>query len=119
MNSVIPKISISLAPPEDPVPDPTSPFTSLAFASNVADSDGVRPSLLTPPPSPTSLRRALSPLVPTQNIAKGQGLDSDRFQVLLNATRERGSYNGGKRQIDLRKEVALKVYKSKQGVFSW
>jgi hypothetical protein len=39
--------------------------------------------------------------------------------VLLNATRERGSYNGGKRQIDLRKEVALKVYKSKQGVFSW
>lgn len=114
MNSVIPKISISLAPPEDPVPDPSSPFTSLIFASNVADSDGARPSLLTPPLTPTSLRRALSPLVPTQGIAKGQGLDSDRFQALLNATRERSAYNGGKKQVDLRKEVALKVYKNKQ-----
>jgi len=114
MNSVIPKISISLAPPEDPLPDPSSPFTSLSFASNVADGDGMRPNLLTPPLTPTGLKR----LVPTQDIAKWQGLDSDQFQALLNATRKRVAYIGSKKKLDLRKEVALKVYKSKQGVFS-
>jgi hypothetical protein len=114
MDYAIPKISISLAPPEDPVPDPTSPFTSLAFASKIADSDGFRPSHLTPPPTPTSLKRALSP-PPTQDTATGLGLDSHRFQALLNATRERGV---GKKHVDLRKEIALKVHKNKQGMFS-
>ncbi|KIM48020.1 hypothetical protein M413DRAFT_61602 [Hebeloma cylindrosporum] len=112
MDYAIPKISISLAPPEDPLPDPTSPFTSLAFATKIVDSDGFRPSHLTPPPTPTSLKRALSPLIPTQD--SGKGLDSHRFQALLNATRERGANNGGKKHVDLRKEIALKVHKNKQ-----
>lgn len=112
MDYAIPKISISLAPPEDPLPDPTSPFTSLAFATKIVDSDGFRPSHLTPPPTPTSLKRALSPLIPTQD--SGKGLDTHRFQALLNATRERGANNGGKKHVDLRKEIALKVHKNKQ-----
>jgi hypothetical protein len=117
MDYAIPKISISLAPPEVPVPDPTSPFTSLAFASKIADGDGFRPSHLTPPPTPTSLKRALSPLIPTQDT-NGRGLDGQRFQALLNATRERGAHNIAKKHVDLRKEIALKVHKNKQGMFN-
>lgn len=115
MDYAIPEISISLAPPEDPVPDPTSPFTSLAFASTIADSDGFRSSHLTPPPTTTSFKRALSPLIPTQVNATGKGLDGQRFQALLNATRERGV---GNKHVDLRKEIALRVHKNKQGTFS-
>jgi len=118
MDYAIPEISISLAPPEVPVPDPTSPFTSLAFPSKIADGDGFRPIHLTPPPTLTSFKRALSPLVPTQDTAKGRGLDGQRFQALLNATREKGACSGGKKPVDLRKEIALKVHKNKQGVFS-
>jgi len=115
MEYAIPKISISPAPPEDPVLDPTSPFTSLAFAGQIADTDGFRPSHLTPPLTPTSLKRALSPLIPTQDTANGRGLDSQRFQALLNATRERGTH---KKHVDLRKEIALRVHKNKQGMFN-
>lgn len=112
MDYAIPEISISLAPPEDPVPDPTSPFTSLAFPSKIADGDGFRAIHLTPPPTLTSFKRALSPLIPTQET--GKGLDGQRFQALLNATKERGACNGGKKPVDLRKEIALKVHKNKQ-----
>lgn len=118
MDYAIPKISISLAPPEDPVLDPKSPFTSLAFAGQIADTDGFRPSHLTPPPTPTGLKRALSPLIPTQDTANGRGLDSQRFQALLNATRERSAHNIAKKHVDLRKEIALKVHKNKQGMFN-
>lgn len=78
--------------------------------------DSPRPALLSPPPvvSPLSPRQ-LSPLRPSDSPVRGQGLERERFEALLKASRERNLAVGGKKSPDLRKEIALKVHKSKQG----
>ncbi|KAF8973754.1 hypothetical protein BDZ97DRAFT_1634426, partial [Flammula alnicola] len=104
----IPQISISPAPPEEYYPEPSSPFRSISFAT---PDDGFRPTHLTPPPTVTNFKRPLSPLNPADAVPTGKGLENDRFQALLSASK---AYSGGKRAVDLRKEIALKVHKNKQ-----
>ncbi|KAF9499847.1 hypothetical protein BDN71DRAFT_1441457 [Pleurotus eryngii] len=105
----LPQISISPAPPLEPEAEPYSPFAKSSFAVN--DSDGFRPSHLTPPPtgSPRFVHQS-SPLRPA-DAPQNKGLDTNRFEALLQATRER---NQAKKESDLRKEVALKAHKHKQ-----
>lgn len=45
-----------------------------------------------------------------------KGLERSRFDMLLNASRERQAAVGAKKGQDLRKEVALKAHKTKQGL---
>ncbi|KAJ4494328.1 hypothetical protein C8R41DRAFT_881975 [Lentinula lateritia] len=107
----LPQISISLAPPEQPIVEPFSPFSWVKAVVN--DDDGFRSTHLTPPPTHVKFSTNLpSPLGPTDNKAKG--LERDRFEALLKATRERNAFSGGKRDSDLRKEIALKAHKNKQ-----
>lgn len=101
----IPQISISPAPPEDHSPEPCSPFRSLTVP---AQDDAFRPTHLTPPPTSTIFKRPRSPLVDPAVV--GRGLARDRFESLLSAAR-----GAGKRDLDLRKEIALKTHKNKQG----
>ncbi|KAF4572731.1 hypothetical protein EYR36_007241 [Pleurotus pulmonarius] len=105
----LPQISISPAPPLEPEAEPYSPFAKSSFVVN--DSDGFRPSHLTPPPtgSPRFVHQS-SPLRPA-DAPQNKGLDSNKFEALLQATRER---NQAKKESDLRKEVALKAHKHKQ-----
>ncbi|CAL1696133.1 unnamed protein product [Somion occarium] len=112
--SPVPAISISPAPPQEPTYEPFSPFSPFSEV-NLKEPDSPRPALLSPPPvlSPRSPRQ-LSPLRPSDAPVHGQGLERDRFEALLRASRERNSAVGGKRSPDLRKEIALKVHKSKQ-----
>ncbi|KJA26152.1 hypothetical protein HYPSUDRAFT_64361 [Hypholoma sublateritium FD-334 SS-4] len=100
----IPQISISPAPPEDRSPEPRSPFRSLTAP---ALDDAFRPMHLTPPPTSTIFKRPRSPLV--DPAVAGRGLARDRFESLLSAAR-----GAGKRDLDLRKEIALKTHKNKQ-----
>lgn len=108
-SSSVPQIEISFAPLEDP------PFESPSlFTFNLQhDEDQFRPVHLTPPPTTTTFRRPLSPLRPVDHSAKG--LDNERFQALLSASKEKtAAFSGGKKGGDLRKEIALKVHKNKQ-----
>lgn len=111
--SPIPEICISLAPPELPVQEPISPFAPLSPSPVKEDFDSFRSALLSPPPiiSPSRAPR-LSPLNPSES--NGKGLDQERFESLLRASKERNSTQGSKRSTDLRKEVTLKAHKSKQ-----
>ncbi|CCM00889.1 uncharacterized protein FIBRA_02935 [Fibroporia radiculosa] len=113
--SPVPEISISLASPEEPSYEPFSPF-SLDFSAKaqviVDDDSSWRATLLSPPPIHSP--RRLSPLRPVESPIKGQGLERDRFEALLKASRERNTALGTKRSVDLRKEIALKAHKSKQ-----
>jgi len=109
----IPEISISPAPPAEPVVEPYSPFSTIKFPDN---GDDFRPRLLTPPPS-SSLRTrpSSSPSSGGYNSDEerfdyNEGLDKQRFEALLQATRER---NAG-RAPDLRREVTLKAHNAKQ-----
>ncbi|KAI0082185.1 hypothetical protein K474DRAFT_834316 [Panus rudis PR-1116 ss-1] len=106
----VPEISISLAPPVEPVKEPYSPFSPV---QHLKEPDSPRPALLSPPPviSPYSPRK-LSPLRPA-DAGRG-GIDQDRFEAMLRATRERNASVCGKRSPDLRKEIAMKMHKSKQ-----
>ncbi|KAJ3809663.1 hypothetical protein F5876DRAFT_89327 [Lentinula aff. lateritia] len=107
----LPQISISLAPPEQPIVEPFSPFSWVKAAVN--DDDGFRSTHLTPPPTHVKFSTNLpSPLGPTDHKAKG--LERDRFEALLKATRERNAFSGGKKDSDLRKEIALRAHKNKQ-----
>lgn len=106
----LPKICVSLAPEEPSPADPYSPFTRTVGSK---DDDGFRLRHLTPPPISPKFMRPFSPLRPSESAPKG--LERDRFEVLLKASRERSS--GGARQTqDLRKELALKATQNKQGV---
>jgi hypothetical protein len=58
----------------------------------------------------------LSPLCPSDVPVKGQGLERERFEMLLKASRERTMVLGKKKSLDLRKEVAVKTHRSKQGM---
>lgn len=108
-----PQISISLAPPDDPVVEPYSPFNPATFND---EDDSFRPKHLTPPPTQLQFGgpRQLSPLRPLDTVNRGQGLERDRFEALLQATRERNIAVGAKKSNDLRKELALKAHKTKQ-----
>ncbi|RPD81839.1 hypothetical protein L226DRAFT_541466 [Lentinus tigrinus ALCF2SS1-7] len=110
--SPVPEISISLASPEEPAPEPFSPFSECSFLSD--DSDSFRPTLLSPPPPSAISPRQLSPLRPKDAPVTGKGLERERFEALLKASRDRNAALGSKRPTDLRKEIALKVHKSKQ-----
>ncbi|KDR85186.1 hypothetical protein GALMADRAFT_52954 [Galerina marginata CBS 339.88] len=114
VSSPIPQISISPAPPVELPLEPHSPFAALSF--NVDGDDGFRPVHLTPPPTVSTFKRPRSPLHRTDQAAVGRGLDTERFQTLLSATKERSAVNlnGGRKGVDLRKEIALKVHKNKQ-----
>ncbi|KAH9937535.1 uncharacterized protein B0H18DRAFT_1206362 [Fomitopsis serialis] len=114
---VIPEISISLASPEEPLSEPFSPFSpdfspKTPTISVLQDDDGFRATLLSPPP--TLSPRALSPLRPVDVSAKCKGLERERFEALLRASKDRNSAVGSRREVDLRKEIAIKAHKSKQ-----
>jgi len=108
IDSPIPQISISLAPPEEPLIELNSP---LAFP--IYNDNGFRPAHLTPPPTVTTFKRQQSPLRLVDD-GTGKGLQSDRFQALLKASKDRNSSVMVKKTSDLRKEIALKVHKNKQ-----
>lgn len=117
--SSVPEISISLAPPEEPIPEPFSPFSTSGFSTPCTpatpeDMDGFRPMLLSPPPTSPYFPRQLSPLRPADVPVRGKGIERERFEQLLKASRERNAVLGGKRSPDLRKEIAIKVHKNKQ-----
>ncbi|KAI0361794.1 hypothetical protein OH77DRAFT_1391464 [Trametes cingulata] len=110
--SPVPEISISLASPEEPTPEPFSPFSQCSFLSD--DQDSFRPTLLSPPPPAVVTPKQLSPLRPKDAPVTGKGLERERFEALLQATRERNAALGSKKTTDLRKEIALKVHRNKQ-----
>lgn len=111
--ATLPHISISLAPPEETMFEPHSPFSWAASPAD--DEDSYRPSLLSPPVAVSPRPRQLSPLRPSDSPIVGKGLERERFEALLKASRERNSAVGSKKTPDLRKEVALKHHKNKQG----
>ncbi|KAF9650673.1 hypothetical protein BDM02DRAFT_3092649 [Thelephora ganbajun] len=111
---ILPEICISPPPPSQNFVEPFSPFDNVHFAVG-EDEDAFRPALLSPPPSiPMSIPRHLSPLPPSDAPVKGQGLERERFERLLKSSRERSAALGHKKSPDLRKELAVKSYKSKQ-----
>ena len=110
----VPEISISYASPEETVSEPFSPFLQLSKdAGTPQNDDPFRPALLSPPIVLSPKR--LSPLRPAESPTKGQGLERDRFEALLKACRDRNGMIGTRREVDLRKEIAIKVHKNKQG----
>lgn len=112
MKSSIPDISVSPAPPEAIPEEPYSPFSSASFVIPDVD-DEFRPHHLTPPPTPR-FPRQLSPLRPPDSPVVSSGLKRERFEALLRASKERSAAAGTRKAADLRKEIALKAYKSKQ-----
>jgi len=116
MNSPIPSIAISLAPPEEIPEEPYSPFSPKFWPVVVERDDGFRPQLLSPPPTGSSPRfpRQLSPLCPPDSPVIGSGIQRERFEAMLKASKERSMAVGAKKSADLRKEIALKTHKNKQ-----
>jgi len=108
---VLPAICISPAPPSENPAEPFSPFDGVHLVPE-ENADDFRPALLSPP---MSIPKHLSPLSPPDAPVKGQGLERERFEQLLKSSRERSAALGNKRSPDLRKELAVKTYKSKQG----
>ncbi|KIY63641.1 hypothetical protein CYLTODRAFT_457927 [Cylindrobasidium torrendii FP15055 ss-10] len=104
----VPQISISPAPPQDILDDAHA--LALSWPAMPEDEDGFRAKLLTPPPDVNTFGRRISPLA---NKPKGNGIDSERFQSMLKATRERAAPVISK-PADLRKEVAIRAHKNKQ-----
>jgi hypothetical protein len=111
--ATLPHISISPAPPEEPMLEPYSPF-SWEISPIDYDDDDFRPRLLTPPATGPTSKKPLSPLRPSNSPVVGKGLERERFEALLRASRERNSAVGAKKTPDLRKEIALKAHKNKQ-----
>lgn len=105
LSSPIPFISISPAPEEDPIVEPFSPFSALSVPSS--DQNAFRPSHLTPPISITSFKRPLSPVPPV-----GRGLESQKFQSLLAASKQRRVSGGSNQSINFRKEIAMNAHKN-------
>lgn len=116
MDILLPQISISPPPPEEPVVEPYSPFSALSPPSQREEEDAFRPVHLTPPPNVTTFRRQpLSPLRPRETVvSSSKGLERERFEALLKASRERNSLVGTRKEVDLRKEITLKAHKTKQ-----
>ncbi|KAG5639380.1 hypothetical protein H0H81_003524 [Sphagnurus paluster] len=61
----------------------------------------------------TRFKKPLSPLRPA-DTQPAKGLERQRFEALLLASRERNAALGSKKAGDLRKEIALKAHKTKQ-----
>lgn len=110
--SSIPSISISPAPEQDPIKEPFSPFSALPVRPS--NQDGFRPSHLTPPTSITSFKRSYSPLNPVPAV--GQGLENQKFQVLLAASKQTKVSGGSNQSVEFRKEIAMKAHKNGHGV---
>jgi len=110
----VPEISVSLAPEESLAPEPYSPFSWASVNVGHDDDDNFRPVHLTPPPTSTRFVKQLSPLRPSDSPVTGQGLERERFEALLKASKERNSAVGAKKGTDLRKEIALKAHGRKQ-----
>ncbi|KAG6897334.1 hypothetical protein C0992_002392 [Termitomyces sp. T32_za158] len=118
--STPPEICISFAPPEEPVVEPYSPFSSTCTNVNLIDDNAFRSVYLTP--SPTFIKfgkdvKPLSPLRPSGNdTIHAQGLERERFEALIQATKERKKFvMDSTKACDLRKEITLKAHKNKQG----
>ncbi|KAJ3564371.1 hypothetical protein NP233_g8335 [Leucocoprinus birnbaumii] len=109
--ALIPAIHVSPPPPQEHYPEPYSPFRNLAFPD--PDKDAFRPNLLTPPPSHTTFAKHLSPLCPPETPVNNKGLERERFEALLKASRERNALVGAKKAVDLRKEIAHKAHRHK------
>lgn len=107
-SSPIPFISISPAPEEDPIVEPFSPFSALPIPQS--NQNGFRPSHLTPPTSITSFKRSLSSLHPAPAV--GQGLEIQKFQVLLAASKQRNVSGKSNQSVEFRKEIAKKAHKN-------
>jgi hypothetical protein len=104
MHHVLPTISIELAPTEPEYEITADIVDELPQITKDAE-EFYRPTHLAPPP-------ILSPIRGTQALQKPsnkKGLEKERFEQLLKASRERT-----RATTDLRKEVALKAHKSKQ-----
>jgi len=115
---ILPEIFISPPPPSEYLAEPFSPFDNVRFTVE-DDENNYRPALLSPPPTmPTSMPRHLSPLSPPDAPVNGQGLERERFERLLKTSRERSAALGNKKSPDLRKELAMKAYNSKQSTSS-
>lgn len=94
--------------------EPYSPFCANGPITP-EDPEAFRSTLLSPPPTMSPhFPKQLSPLRPADSPVKGHGLERERFEAMLRASRERNALVGSKRSPDLRKEIALKVHKSKQ-----
>ena len=110
----VPAIEISFAPLEESALEPTSPFAPFNKSFVVNDKMTYRPMHLSPPPTlaPSPLRSLFSPTDST-------GLEREQLQAMVvsQTQKERVIPTGTRRGPDLRKEVALKAHKSKQGVF--
>ena len=107
-SSPIPFISISPAPEEDPIVEPFSPFSALSVPPSVQDT--FRPSHLTPPTTITSFKRSFSPFHPAPAV--GKGLETQKFQVLLAASKQRKASGGSNQSVEFRKEIAMKAHKN-------
>lgn len=117
MLSPLPTIEISFAPPEDPKPEPFSPFTPAnGFFQDIHNGcdqdDRYRPSLLTPPPMRMPTPNPLDSFA-MKKQGQGRGIGAEEFAALLRASKER-TVSVAKRSQDLRKEVTLKAHKTKQ-----
>jgi len=106
----VPRISISLAPPEEPLIEPYSPFSSSSLNSSPLVDDDFRPVHLTPPPTLTRFGERLSPLRPSDDAISPKGVERGRFEAMLQASRDRNPTASAKRALDLRKEIALKAH---------
>ncbi|KIJ24373.1 hypothetical protein M422DRAFT_785885 [Sphaerobolus stellatus SS14] len=112
--SPVPCISISLAPHEILAEEPKSPFQ---FAiPEVPDSP--KPFHLLPPPtlSPHQTLRIerRGQLSPLSSGAVGRGLEREKFEAMLKASRDRTAMVKAKKPVELRKEIAVKVQMAKQ-----
>lgn len=115
MDFALPQISISPPPFEEPVVEPYSPFSSLSTSASRPDEDAFRPVHLTPPPELTRFhKKKSSPLRPRQDpISPSKGLERERFEALLQSSRDRNAVTATKKVVDLRKEITLKAHKTK------
>lgn len=103
MSSTVPAIAIQLAPSEQ-----FEITADIVDEIPIKDNDFYRSQYLAPPPVMSPIRGTQA----QQRPSNKKGLDKDRFDELLRASRERIS--SGRKAQDLRKEVALKVHKTKQ-----
>jgi hypothetical protein len=111
--SPLPAISIDFAPIEEPVKEPQSPFASFVFASSTEhDAKSPRSFHLLPPPAVSPRVAEARQLQKQHQQAAAAGLEQVRFESMIQATRERSAI--AKKQLDLRKEVALKAHQTKQ-----
>jgi hypothetical protein len=113
--STVPAIHISPAPPQEHIPEPYSPFHHFSFPE--PQIDAFRPTLLTAPPVHASFCKHLSPLCPPDTPVSNKGLERQRFEALLKASKERNALVGAKKAVDLRKEIAHKAHQSRIGMF--